>query len=433
MRIAIRREDKNRWERRTPLTPDAVAELQSICDAQFVVQPSPIRVFPDHEYEEAGALLQEDFRDCDLILAVKEVPLEQIYRDKAYVFFSHTIKGQSYNMGLLRRMMEQGISLFDYERIVDDEGRRLVFFGRHAGYAGMLDTLRAYADRLEKEGRETLLDRVRSAWQYDSLDAARHELRSLGNEIREKGLGRETGPLVVGFTGFGNVSKGAQSVLEELPVEHIDLEQLLRLEEEGFSDRVLYAIELSQQHMFRRKDGEAWDEQRYWSHPEEYESNMDRVLPRLSILVNGILWTEEFPRLVTRELVASLWSAGEPRLRVIGDISIDIEGSIEWSVKATPSDEPCYTVDPRSGAVHDGVHGKGLVIMAVDNLPCELPRESSDTFSAALSTLIPYLVRADLDLPFEQLDLPLALKRSLILHKGQLTPDYAYMAEFLKP
>ncbi|MCA9787867.1 MAG: hypothetical protein KC488_15060, partial [Candidatus Cloacimonetes bacterium] len=154
MRIGIRREDKSRWERRAPLSPDVVAELSSLSGARFVVQPSAIRIYSDGEYQAAGAELSENLRDCDILFAVKEIPLEMIYQGKVLLFFSHTIKGQSYNMGLLRRMVEQGVTLIDYERIVDDKDRRLVFFGRHAGYAGMLDALAALGERLDMEGHD---------------------------------------------------------------------------------------------------------------------------------------------------------------------------------------------------------------------------------------------------------------------------------------
>ncbi|MCA9785404.1 MAG: hypothetical protein KC488_02530, partial [Candidatus Cloacimonetes bacterium] len=205
------------------------------------------------------------------------------------------------------------------------------------------------------------------------------------------------------------------------------------LVDSGWSDRVLYSVELHQKHMFRRCDGQAWIEERYWSNPEEYESNMDRILPHLQLLVNGILWNAKYPRLVSRDLLARQWqeSAGVQRPRVIADISIDIEGSIECSVKATHSDEPCYTYHPETRTVRDGIHRTGVVIMAVDNLPCELPRDSSETFSAALAPLVPYLTRADFSRPFEELDLPAPLRRAVILHHGRFTPDYHYMSRFI--
>jgi saccharopine dehydrogenase (NAD+, L-lysine-forming) len=317
MRIGIRREDKSRWERRAPLSPEAILELRSLSGAHFVVQPSTIRIFPDTAYLAAGAEVGEDLRECDILFAVKEIPLEMIHRGKVLLFFSHTIKGQSHNMGLLRRMVEQETTLIDYERIVDDTNRRLVFFGRHAGYAGMLDGLAALTGRLAMEGLESPLDAVRNAWQYDSLDAARHELRAIGKRIREEGMGRELGPVVIGFTGFGNVSKGAQSILAELPVEPLDPEKLATLHEGPWSDRVIYSVELAQKDMFRRRDGGTWNEERYWSTPAEYESNMDRVLPHLLMLVNGILWTADYPRLVSRDLLANLYAeaGGKPRLR----------------------------------------------------------------------------------------------------------------------
>ena len=436
IRVGIRREDKNEWERRVPLTPAAVGALVASGSAEFLVQPSPTRVFGDDEYVGAGARLEEELSRAEIVFAVKEIPGELIDEGRCYFFFSHTIKGQSYNMPLLRRMMEQRITLVDYECIVDEAGRRLVFFGPHAGYAGMINTLQAYGARMRWEGKGSVFSDVRPAYRYDSLEEAREEIGALGRELAgavARGASGHRGPIVVGITGYGNVSQGAQSILDLLPCEEIGPERLL---EAGVRDTLrpdrVYKVVFHEKHMFERGDGGDFVLQDYFDHPEDHVSVFDRFLPHLTMLVNGIFWDERCPRLVTKEFLRSAWPAGGlARLKVIGDISIDIEGSIECSVKATESDTPCYVYDPIEGGIADGVAGDGPVIMAVDNLPCEIPRESSETFSEALLPLLPEIAGADWSAPFDALDLPAPIKCAVILHKGELTPRFLFMKDFV--
>ncbi|MAE71650.1 MAG: hypothetical protein CME06_14425 [Gemmatimonadetes bacterium] len=431
MRVGIRREDKNEWERRVPLTPAAVGSLVASGKAEVLVQPSPARVFGDEEYLRAGARVEEELSRADIVFAVKEIPAGMIDEGRCYFFFSHTIKGQPYNMPLLRRMMERGITLVDYECIADDAGRRLVFFGRHAGYAGMIDTLQAYGARMRWEGEESVFSDIRSAYRYTSLEHAREEIGAIGRRLN--GASAERCPIVVGITGYGNVSQGAQSILDLFPCEEITPGRLLssNLRDTLRGDRV-YKVVFYEEDMFERGDGGDFVLQDYLDHPEDHVSVFDRFLPHLTMLVNGIFWDERCPRLVTKRFLRDAWTAGElERLKVIGDISIDIEGSIECSAKATESDNPCYVYDPVGGGISDGVGGDGPVIMAVDNLPCEIPRESSETFSKALLPLLPEIVGADWSAPFDELDIPAQIERAVILHKGELTPRFLFMKDFL--
>jgi alpha-aminoadipic semialdehyde synthase len=433
VRIGIRREDKSPFERRVPLTPSAVRGLLAATSAQVLVQSSTNRIYKDEEYLRAGAEIHEDLATSDLVFAVKEIPVTLIEEARRYFFFSHTIKGQPYNMLLLRRMLEQQVTLVDYECIVDEEGRRLVFFGPYAGLAGMIDTLAAYGARLQWEGKESIFSRVRRAYEYESLVAAEAELEQIGRELPAAQRCSGGLPLVVGITGYGNVSQGAQRILDRLPCESVDPLELLQ---PGWvakqrADRI-YKVVFHEEHMFRRRDGGAFDLQDYFAHPEEYQADFERFLPHLTLLINAIFWNERCPRLVTRDSLARLWPGGALRkLKVIGDISIDIEGAIECSLKATHSDDPCYVYDPRSGEIAMGVAGDGPVIMAVDNLPCEIPRESSNEFSRALEPFLPAIVAADWDRPLADLELPEPILRAIVIHRGELTPDFAYMQKFL--
>ncbi len=186
--IGIRREDKNEWERRAPLIPEDIRWLKEQHGIQTLIQPSPIRIFPIEEYLSAGARESKDLSGADVIFAVKEIPEKLFRQGKTYVFFSHTIKGQHHNMPMLRRMMERGCNLIDYERVNNEQNQRLIFFGRHAGLAGMVDTLHAFGQKLKLLGYQTPFARIRQAYQYPSLEAAKAEISRIGEEIDERGI-----------------------------------------------------------------------------------------------------------------------------------------------------------------------------------------------------------------------------------------------------
>jgi alpha-aminoadipic semialdehyde synthase len=432
LRIGIRRETKGKWERRVPLIPSDLAALQHQHGLKFVVQPSDIRVFANDEYRDAGVSLDERMRGAAVVFGVKEVPVRLLRAGKLYVFFAHVIKGQPHNMPMLQRLMDLGCSLIDYERIVDQDNRRMVFFGRHAGYAGMLETLRALGLRLAHEGLNTPLAEVRPAWEYHDLAAAREHLQSLGPGLLRDGLPESLRPLVVGVTGYGNVSEGAQEVLAALPVESVPVHQLRELRR-GAGGAPFAKVVFREEDMARPRDPEAsFELQHYYAHPELYEGRFHEHLGHLDVLVNCIYWEPRFPRLMTREWAASHWAnPASARLKVIGDISCDIEGSIELTLKASTPEAPCYVVDPSSGALRDGVEGPGPVIMAVDNLPCELAREASMHFSSVLKPMVADISAADWQADFDALCLPPHLKGAVIVHKGELTPAYAFLRQHL--
>ncbi len=423
--IGIRKEDKSRWERRTPLVPQDVRELVEM-GYKIIVEPSPIRVFPDEEYRKAGAILSEDLSGADIILGVKEIPPSKLLPQKVYMYFSHTIKGQPYNMPMLRRLLELGDTLIDYERIVDDRGRRLIFFGTFAGYAGAIDTLWALGKRLQAEGLETPFSRIKQAYQYSSLEEAKREIASVGREIQEKGIDGELLPFVIGIAGYGNVSKGAQEIIDLLPTREVQPEELHALKGDN---RTIYKVVFKEWHMVEPLEGK-FELQDYYQHPEKYRGVFSKYLPYLTVLINAIYWDSRYPRLVTKEQLRELYSK-EAKLKVIGDISCDIEGAVEATVKCTEPDEPVflYHVD-RQEALREFT-GKGPLILAVDILPSELPKESSLHFSSVLKKFIPAVAEASYTVPFERLALPPELKRAVIVYRGELTPDYQYLKKYL--
>ena len=433
-RIGIRREDKDAWEARVPLVPDAVARLTSPGALEFVLQPSPQRVFAAREYVRAGARIDEDLSACDIVLAVKEIPRELLEPGKTYAFFSHTIKGQPYNMDMLRRLMELECQLIDYERITDERGRRLIFFSRFAGLAGAIDTLWALGRRLQWEGlAPNPFAALEQTYKYPTLAAALAAIHEVGARIARDGLPAQFCPFVAGVSGYGNVSRGAQEVLDALGAVAVAPADLDGLFAGPVPRRGVHKVVFAEGDMVARRDASApFDLDEYLGQPELYKGVFERWLPRLSVLLNCVFWDAPYPRLVTKAAVRRLYdAAAAPLLRVIGDVSCDIEGSVELTVKETHIDAPVYVYDPETDSIADGVAGKGPVVLAVGNLPCELSRESSEAFSAALSPFVPALAATDFSLPFAALALPPELRRALILHHGEFTSGYASMRQFV--
>jgi len=432
--IGIRREDKSRWERRVPITPAKVRELRERHGIEFILQPSPIRVFREEEFIEAGARVQEDLSAAGVVFAVKEIPARLFLPGKTYVFFAHVIKGQPHNMPMLRRLMALGCNLIDYEKVTDERGHRLIFFGWHAGVVSVIESLWALGRRLEWEGIANPFTALRHTYTYDSLTRAREDLRAVGERIRGDGLPEAVAPLIVGIAGYGNVGRGVLEILGELPVIDIAPEEVgLVAQDPAASRRAVYRAVFKEEHVVAPNEpGVHFDLQDYFQHPAKYHSTFAAYLPHLSVLMNANYWDERYPRLLSLAQARTLFAGAQPRLRVIGDASCDIEGSIECTVRVTEPDDPVYVWEGESGEARSGVAGRGPVILAVDILPSELPREASEYFSEILEPFIPAIAGADYSVPFEELELPSEIARAVILYHGKLTPDYRYLARHLE-
>jgi alpha-aminoadipic semialdehyde synthase len=430
--IGIRHEDKYLMERRAPLTPKQVERLVKQKKLDFVIQASDKRIFSEEEYIQAGAKIAKDLKKCSIILGVKEIPVDVFEKGKTYVFFSHVIKGQTYNMPMLRRMMEMKCNLIDYEKVVDEQNKRLIFFGRYAGLAGMINSLWALGLRLKDFGLGTKLSKLKQAKDYHSLHDAKEAISKVGQQVAEEGIATDLRPYVVAFTGYGNVSSGAQEILGLLPVKEITPETLLTLHQrKKLPDNLIYKVVFKEADLVERIDGNPFDLQDYYTHPEKYRGKFEQYLPYISMLINCVYWDSRYPRLVTKEAVKKLFAKGRPKLSVIGDISVDVEGSIECTLKTATIEKPIYVYHPDTDTVADGHDKDGLLIMAVDILPAELPRDASESFGEVLINFVKPIADADFDDPFEDLDLPRAIKKALILHNGELTPDYTYLEKYL--
>ena len=434
--LLIRAEDKNRWERRAPIVPDDLAEVIKATGTHALVERSDKRFFNQSLYESAGATFCDDMSDGDVIFGVKEIPVEKILNDKTYLFFSHTIKGQKANMPLLQKIIDSGSTLIDYERITDASDRRLIYFGPFAGDAGAIDILSLMGEHWAAKGIDNPFSAVKRAHQYDSVASARQHIRDIGDGIRKTGLPPSLCPVTIGILGYGNVSKGAQQVFDCLPVERVAPDAIDDFSKQNGGNRhSVYVTVFEERDLVTPIDAvKTFDLQEYYNHPERYQSRFERFLPNYTLLVNAVYWEKRYPRFVTWEgLKRLVESTKTPKLCGIADISCDTHGSIECNVKSTDSDMPAYRVDPLSKTVSDGHLGSGIVLLAVDNLPCELPNDSSTFFSNQLKPFLPALLEADYHTILEDSGLPPELERATIVYNGKLTEQYAYLAKHLNP
>jgi len=286
--------------------------------------------------------------------------------------------------------------------------------------------------RLSYYGLETPFLHIRQAKTYNSLLEVEHAILETGEMIRKGGLSHLNYPLVVGLTGSGNVSRGACEILELLPVEKITANSLLELKQSGDWDhRKVYMVVFTENEMVKRSDpAKAFDLQDYYKNPSGYQNDFEQYLDKMSLLVNGTYWDERYPRLVTKQYLKENYHEGHP-LKVIADISCDLNGSVECTGFCTKPDDPVFTYLPESDQAVMGFDHPGLLIMAVDILPSELPKDSSVGFSTALVPFIKHLIKADFSLPFASLNLPETVKKAVILYHGELTPSFEYLRNHL--
>ena len=431
--FAIRHEDKYLMERRAAITPLHAKKLINE-GLEMLVESSSKRVFADEEYAKVGAKITKDISSSPVVFGVKEMPMSIFEENKTYMFFSHTIKGQAYNMPLLKKMVEKKINLIEYEKVADDQNRRLIFFGRFAGLAGMINSLWSFGLRMQEKGIDTPFLKLKQSHKYDSLEEAKKDIKEVGVEIREKGLPKEIQPMVIGITGYGNVAKGAMEIADLLPITEISPEELNDLvKNNNLPSNLIYRVTFKENHISKLKEGNTpFNLQDYYQHPEKYENQMEDYIPNLTILMNCMYWDTRYPRIVTKAFLKKLYAQGDPKLQVIGDVTCDPDGSIEATHKGTEIEDPIFVYNPETDEPVMGAKGHGILIMSVDILPSELPRDASVAFGDALLEYAKEIVSCDYSATFENLKLPAPIKRALILHNGEFTPDYKYMEEFIK-
>jgi len=432
--IAIRIENIDLTEKRSPLSPEQVAELINKHQVKVIVEPWD-RHFADEQFLKAGAVISKNINEANIILGVKEIPVKDLPKNKPCVFFSHTIKGQAYNMPLLKKILKNNVTLIDYEKVTDASGKRLIFFGPYAGLVGAINAIWLLGKRLDYENLKNPFNIMKQATSYNSLDEAKSEMLKVREKIVAEGLPQTGKPWVFVITGAGSVSTGAQEILDLLPVAELTPAEFRDLQKtRRFDLNTLYKVVIDCDNFVKPINPAGqfeWED--YFSNPEKYEADFVKYLPEITILINGIYWDTMYPKLVTKQNVRDLFTKEkQPNLRVIADITSDVEGSIECNIQSTSSDKPAYVYDPFLETLAYGVEGAGPVILAVDKLPSELPGEATRFFGKALMPFIPALARADWTKPLDDLDIPDEFKRAVITHQGKLTPDFEYLDSFLE-
>jgi len=428
--VGILREAKP-GEARAPLTPHDAAWLRKR-KIEIEVESNPARIFKDAEYQKAGARVVDRFRKASLLVGIKEPEVSSVYPDRIYSIFSHTIKGQSQNMSLLKECLRKNITLVDYERIVDARGGRLVYFGRLAGIAGAVDSLHFLGRKLESEGIENPFTGLKPAHQYRSYSFIKKDLRMVAANIAKNGFPKEISPFVIGITGHGNVSKGANealSFLDPIEIHPKDMGRFVR-HQKHVRDRV-YKIVLHREEKFRSKTGAGYYFEEYLAHPERFESNIDTYLPHISVLIHASYWDSRYPRLFTKKMAGALYG-GSFKLKFIGDISCDVGGSIEITRKTTTIDAPVFTYDPKKRRYWDGWEGGGISIMARDNLPAEMPRDASRDFGGLLREYVYQLAAHGAKDITNHVAIPKEIRGAVITQARRLTPDYKYLERYLR-
>ncbi len=397
MKFAIIKERKNPPDRRVVFSPTKLAEARAqFPNAEFIVEASDIRIFPDEAYSKLGFKVTKDISDADVMIGVKEVPTEHLIPNKAYFFFSHTIKKQPYNQKLLKAILDKNIALYDHETITNSEGFRLIGFGRYAGLVGAYNGFRALSlrDNLYNLPKvETLAD----------LDAVKTELDKI------------TLPnLKILLTGTGKVAKGAKEILDHLGMKEVSDALYLTSK---FSEPVYVMADVME--YAKRKDGKVGNKLEFYNNPSGYESNFMPYAKETDVFIAGHFYGNNAPYLFTRE------DAKNPQFNInlIADISCDINGPVASTLRASTIENPFYGYNPDTETEVAFNAPKAITVMAVDNLPCELPKDASEGFGDLfLEHVIPAFFNTDADA---------VLKRAKMTEKGQLTDRFAYLKDYV--
>lgn len=398
-KLGIIREGKTPPDKRVPLTPKQCRELlETYSNLEIYVQPSPIRAFPDSEYEAEGIELREDLSNCDILMGVKEVPLHMLIPNKKYMFFSHTFKEQPYNRNLLKAILEKNISLIDYEVLTTASGKRLVGFGRYAGVVGCYNAMLAV-------GKKYGLYDLKPAHECLNRKEVEEELKKVELPSDFK----------IVMTGNGRVAHGALEIMELLPIKKVSPEKYLT---EKFTNPVFTQLSVSD--YVKTKDGSKFVTREFYNNPSDFESDFMRFAKESDLFIPCHYWDQEAPYLFTRDDARDTWF----RIKVVADISCDIDGPVASTLRPSTITNPHYGYDPATESETDFMNPRAIGVMAVDNLPCELPKDASEDFGRELIKNV-----------FPEL---LAKEKSAVIKRatqttpeGELAEDYQYLSDYV--
>lgn len=396
--IGIIREGKNPPDHRVVLSPAQCKYLIGTFPLKIKVQPSKNRCFSDAEYEKEGISLSSDVSDCDLLIGIKEVPVEDLMAEKRYLFFSHTIKKQPSNKKLLQAICRQNIELIDFELITDDNNQRLIAFGEFAGMVGAHNALLTWGRRTNQFS----LPRMYKLKDYqEAVDFYKQILWP---------------PVKIVLTGTGRVGQGAASVLMDMGIRKTDVVTFLS---QSFDEPVF--VQLKSEDYLLRKDGSKFNREHFHRFPSEYSANFTPFIEKSDIFINGIYWNFGAPEFFTKEEMMK----DTFRIKVIADLTCDIApvSSVPSTLRASSIEEPIYSYIPETNRESYPTDEKGVDVMAIDNLPNELPRDASLAFGEKfILGVLPDLLIGNTP----------KIEKATIARKGSLMPSFSYLEDYIK-
>jgi alanine dehydrogenase len=398
MKFGIIKERKNPPDRRVVFSPKKLRELQEkFPTAKIEVESSNIRVFTDEEYTKENIQVSKDMTVCDVLLGVKEVPVDALIPNKKYFFFSHTIKKQPYNRNLLKAILDKNIELYDHETITKENGMRLIGFGRYAGIVGAYNGFRAI-------GLTTKSFQLPKAETLDSKKELIKELQKITLSNKFKIL----------LTGNGKVAYGAKEMLDAMNIKQVSVHEYLS---NTFNEVVYCMIDVLDYN--KRKDGQIIDNLDFYNHPETYESNFMRFAEVTDFFIAGHFFGDGSPYLFTREDAKKQ----NFKIKYVADISCDIDGPVASTIRPSTIAEPIYGYHPKKEKEVNYTDKDAIVVMAVDNLPCELPKDASEGFGEMfLENVIPAFFNNDKDG---------VLARAKMTENGKLTERFSYLQDYI--
>jgi alanine dehydrogenase len=398
MQFGIIKERKNPPDRRVVFSPEELVRLQKkYPEATIKVESSDIRVFNDEAYKNLGIEVADDISDCDVFFGVKEIPVEYLIPNKKYFFFSHTIKKQVHNRKLLQAILDKKIELYDHETIVDVNNRRLIGFGRYAGIVGAYNGFRAFGIK------------------YDLFNIPKAETLQSKEDLITR-LKRQTLPNIkIVLTGHGKVGMGAKEILDGMKVKQVSTDDFLN---KIYTQPVYTQIDVLDYN--KRIDGtKAENNHDFYKNPKDYTSNFERFTKVADIFIAGHFHGNESPDILTSDML----KAPDCKIKVVADISCDVDGPIACTLKASTIAEPFFGYLPTENKEVPYTHPGSIMVMAVDNLPCELPKDASEGFGEMfMKHVIPAFFNGDKDG---------ILARAKITEKGKLTPRFAYLQDYV--
>ncbi len=400
IKIGIIREGKVPPDHRVPLTPNQCKTIQTLYpNVEIIVQPSPVRAYKDEAYGAQGIRLNEDLSECDIIMGVKEVNIEDLIPNKKFIFFSHTLKKQPYNRNLLRAIIEKKIQLIDYEAIKNKQNKRIIGFGRYAGIVGTYNAFRSF-------GIKKGLFEIKPAHKCQDRKEMEAEMANIVLPTDTK----------IVLTGYGRVGHGAREVIDLLPIKEVSPEEFLK---QQFSEPVFTQLEVED--YYGRFDGKPFVKSEFYSNPELFQSTFKRYITEADVYIPCHFWSNKSPFIVTKEDFKN----PNLKLSVVADISCDIDGPIACTIRPSKIAEPIYGYNPITEKEDDFMNPGVIAVMAVDNLPCELPLDASEDFGNELMrNVLPVLLKSDPDQIIE--------RASETSSEGKLTEHFSYLQAYIE-